>query len=375
MALSNERLTEAKARDIWEIAQALEIGDLARHGHEWVGPCPKCGGEDRFAIDTRQQVFLCRKCDGRGDVVSLVRWMRGLTLPAALDWILGPEQDLPAEERAERRRRSEANQAKLEARAAREREEAMRAARKIWGERQDPEGGPVRGYLERRGFSARLLPQIPQSIGYHPALPYMVSTATGWAEVHRGPAMIAAIQAPDRTVIGLHRTWIDLGQPKGKAELQGPDGRPLKAKKTLGAKKGGVIRLRTPREFDTIVMAEGIETTLTAMVSGLYPDAAWWCAVDLGNIAGRRQSGRGLKYAGLPDMADTRAWYPPPWLRRLILVEDGDSDPRLTRAQLEAGARRAMALVPGLKAQIVPCPPGLDLNDVLLGGGEDESSL
>lgn len=77
--------------------------------------------------------------------------------------------------------------------------------------------------------------------------------------------------------------------------------------------------------------------------------------------------GRGLKHAGIPDMDDAEAFVPPPWVRQLVYVMDGDSDPRLTRAQLLAGIRRAMILRPGLRGRIVPCPEGADLNDVLLG--------
>lgn len=368
----DERLREAKSRDIWMIAQQLDITGLQRHGHEWVGPCPNCGGTDRFAIDTRKQVFLCRRCEGRGDVVSLVRFVRAMTLPQAIEWLVGPEEELPEAERAARKKRSEENQRKLDARAEQERQDAIKAARRIWNAGHDPEGTPVRGYLAARGIPTALLPMIPRCIRYHPDLPYMAraTDGAGWVEIHRGPAMLAAIQKPDGQAQAVHRTWIDLSRPKGKPEITGPDGRPAKVKKTLGSKKGGVIRLVTPPGFDTLVMGEGIETTMTALISGVYPGAAHWCAVDLGNIAGRVRSGKGLKFAGLPDMSDGAAWLPPRGLKRLILVEDGDSDPRDTRAKLEAGARRAMAHVPGLQAQIVPCPAGRDLNDLLMGAGD-----
>lgn len=118
-------------------------------------------------------------------------------------------------------------------------------------------------------------------------------------------------------------------------------------------------------------MAEGIETTLTAMVSGLYPGAAFWAGIDLSNIAGRMQQGKGLRYAGLPDLTDADAFLPPAWVRQLVLIEDGDSEPKMTRAKLESGARRAMARIPGLQARVVPCPRGLDLNDVLMEGSDE----
>ena len=145
------------------------------------------------------------------------------------------------------------------------------------------------------------------------------------------------------------------------------------AKKVLGAKKGGAIRFLTPAGADTLVVGEGIETTLSAMVADRM-GAAYWCGVDLGNMAGQRMHGKGLKYAGHPDMDDAEAFVPPEWVRRLIYVMDGDSDPRLTRAQLLAGIRRAMLLRPWLRSWIVPCPEGADLNDVLLGKVEIDAT-
>jgi len=73
------------ALDQWvEQARAVPIEDeLARRGIklngkvERAGPCPNCGGDDRFSINTSKQVFNCRKCGGRGDVIALVQFLDG----------------------------------------------------------------------------------------------------------------------------------------------------------------------------------------------------------------------------------------------------------------------------------------------------------
>ena len=39
---------------------------------ERVGPCPICGGEDRFSINTKKGVWNCRQCAKGGDVIALV---------------------------------------------------------------------------------------------------------------------------------------------------------------------------------------------------------------------------------------------------------------------------------------------------------------
>jgi phage/plasmid primase-like uncharacterized protein len=64
-----------------EHARAVRIEDeivrrgitLKRVGAELIGPCPVCGGRDRFGINVRKQVFNCRGCGGKGDVIALVQ--------------------------------------------------------------------------------------------------------------------------------------------------------------------------------------------------------------------------------------------------------------------------------------------------------------
>jgi hypothetical protein len=69
-----------------ERARMVRIeSEIARRGiklkrvtkHEYAGPCPQCGGEDRFSINTEKQVFNCRQCGGKGDVIDMVKWLDG----------------------------------------------------------------------------------------------------------------------------------------------------------------------------------------------------------------------------------------------------------------------------------------------------------
>ena len=50
---------------------------------ERVGPCPRCGGTDRFSINTRKQLFNCRGCRKGGDVIELVKFLDGTSFRGA----------------------------------------------------------------------------------------------------------------------------------------------------------------------------------------------------------------------------------------------------------------------------------------------------
>jgi hypothetical protein len=75
------------------LAFALSLGArVKRSGSEHVGPCPKCGGRDRFSVNVRKQVFYCRGCAVGGDVIDLARCILGVSFHEALDFI-GAERE------------------------------------------------------------------------------------------------------------------------------------------------------------------------------------------------------------------------------------------------------------------------------------------
>lgn len=368
----DSRLDRAKAFDWAHLIDLLGISNLKFAAPEYCGPCPECGGRDRFSINTRKGVFNCRRCQKAGDQVALVQMVRSCDFRVALEFLCGPEQALSREELTAIATRQAENKRRNAAIAEKHRAAQISAASRIWREGRAAEASMVRDYLGRRGLTKALLPQMPSALRYHPDLPFMVMIDRDWVQVHRGPAMLAAVRGPDGRFSAVHRTYLDMGQAKGKALITHPVSREaLPSKKVLGSKKGGAIRFIGGEESGVLIMAEGIETTLSALVADAVPGAGYWAGVDLGNMSGRRQSGKGLKFAGLPDMSDADAFVPPAWVRRLIYVQDGDSDPQDTRAKLLSGLRRAKLLRPGLVAQIVHAGAGLDLNDVLQGDADE----
>lgn len=375
-AADDIRLQQAHATPIAEVVDRLGLQGLNRTGGELVGPCPQCGGTDRFGVNLQRGVFQCRKDCGancKGDQIALVQFVLGKSFPEALEWLVGPREELSSAERREIERKAEAHRRARAEAEAHMRRESIAAARDIWSRSTEAEGSLVRDYLAHRAITGQLLPAMPRCLRFMADCPYTVPDEDQrgrWRIVHRGPAMIAAVQGPQGDLTAVHRTWIDLGQPSGKAVITDPLGRrtDLPAKKVLGSKKGGAIRLSSPMNATTLVMGEGIETTLSGRISEHHRSvSAFWAGVDLGNMAGRRKLGEGLKYAGIPDLDDEEAFVPPAQITRLIFIQDGDSDPKLTRAKLEAGLRRAMVKRPGLQGAIVFPGEGLDLNDVLRG--------
>ena len=86
-------MTANADRETW-IKQARSVpieSEFARRGIklngkvERAGPCPKCGGDDRFSINTSKQVFNCRQCG-----VDFVQWFDGVSFIEACTTLAGP---------------------------------------------------------------------------------------------------------------------------------------------------------------------------------------------------------------------------------------------------------------------------------------------
>jgi putative DNA primase/helicase len=81
-----------------EKARAVPIeAELARRGvplqgrgPERAGPCPACGGADRFSINTAKQVWNCRGCEAKGKgTIDLVKFLDGCNFLEAVETIAG----------------------------------------------------------------------------------------------------------------------------------------------------------------------------------------------------------------------------------------------------------------------------------------------
>jgi len=223
---------------------------LRRSGGERTGPCPACGGTDRFSINTKKQVWNCRGCGKGGDGIAMVQHLDGCdfvdavrALTGILDLDRRPSTPDPVNQ-AEAQAKAEA-QARDELADVRER---MAKARTIWREAIPIEGTLVERYLR----DYRRL-DIPAGVSgnvlrYHAQCPFRAA---------RYPCMVALVRnvSNDREQ-GVHRTALR------------PDGSPLRldgktARLSLGPIGGGAVKISDNAEVTTgLTIGEGIETGL-----------------------------------------------------------------------------------------------------------------
>jgi hypothetical protein len=80
---------------------------LPGKGSKRAGPCPKCGGDDRFAVDLGKELFNCRGCNAKGHgAISLEQFIAGQSFLQAVETITGepPPQDEPKEQKPRSRK-------------------------------------------------------------------------------------------------------------------------------------------------------------------------------------------------------------------------------------------------------------------------------
>jgi hypothetical protein len=200
---------------------------------------------------------------------------------------------------------------------------------RIWDGAGDGCGSPAERYLrERRRI---FLDEWPPSLRFHPHCPRPLSRENG-EFLPPLPAMVGLIEHIERGAIGVHCTYL-LPDGSGKVVVE-----PEPDKAFFGAMKGGAVRFGSPKAGEWFGTAEGIETTLSAL---LMARMAGWAAL----------STSGLKNLILPAQADS-----------IIIFADTDENYAGQQAANEA-VRRFRAQ--GRKAAAMPAPEK-DFNDLLL---------
>lgn len=67
------------------------------NGGEWQGPCPWCGGTDRFHVWPEKGTYWCRGCDKTGDAIQFLRDYEGKTFKEACEFLNITIEQRPSE--------------------------------------------------------------------------------------------------------------------------------------------------------------------------------------------------------------------------------------------------------------------------------------
>jgi hypothetical protein len=191
------------------------------------------------------------------------------------------------------------------------------AALAIWQSAIPAQGTPVETYLASRGIDL----QVPEALRFHAGLKH--PSGEIW------PAMVARVtNGADGTLLAIHRTFL-ARDGAGKAPVD-------PQKMMLGPCRGGAVRLADPG--DVLMVGEGIETCLAAMVANGHPA---WAAL----------STSGLRGLDLPKE-----------VHDVIVLADGDEAGEAAARDCALRLKRQ-----GRRVRIARPPSGMDFNDMLLG--------
>lgn len=218
-----------RARGRWRAILA-GLGLHKRYLENRHGPCPQCGGKDRYRFDDKdgRGTWYCNQC-GAGDGMQMAEFVTGQPFKEAVKMVeaqLGcSSYEIPKPDRSE---------------------EELRDARvKLWqAGRPLSQGDPVETYLNSRrlsGLGLGVLRYVPEC--WH-------------AESRKKlPAMVAAVQGPDGKVCALHKTYLTLDGQKAAVK-------PVRKLTEGTLPAGACVRLR-PHQGD-LGLGEGIESAMGA---------------------------------------------------------------------------------------------------------------
>lgn len=261
------RKTADAARGHWKgILMALGVEDrFLQNKH---GPCPMCGGRDRYRWDNKDGNggYICGQC-GSGNGFDLLKHLRGWDFATAareIDGVIGNvEADPP------KRKMSEEAEKEL--------------CNRLW-QASTPlvSGDPAHVYLAGRVPLPQTMPNCLRYVDRCPAPD----------KVFR-PAMLAMVRATEGEPQTIHRTFLG---PNGKADMEDP-----RAMMPGALPDGCAVRL-FPVHGERLGIAEGIETAFAAAARFKVPV---WSAINATML---------------------EKWLPPATVREVWVF--GDNDPK-----------------------------------------------
>lgn len=245
-------IERARSRDILEVAEQLGARLKRASTVERNGPCPRCGGDDRFWVNIRKRIWGCRGCGVDGDdIIALVQHVDGVSFPDAIERLTGETGKLVRTARPVQRQANDAD-------------DNLDRAADIWNN-AGPLGEEARAYFAKRCIDIDAVPDLG-GLRWHPRCPWGSGGATA-------PCIVARF------------TNAITGDPRGvwRRRIDEP-AKPI----MLGPTRGCVIRLWPDDEVTTgLVIGEGVETVLAAATRiehlGTLLQPAWACG-GTGNL-------------------------------------------------------------------------------------------
>lgn len=203
------------------------------------GPCPMCGGKDRFRMISNEGParWICNQC-GSGDGMDLLMAFKGYNFKEAANDIrpiVGgcSYADVPkALDKQERRKRLKNNV------------DMWKAA--------VPDHPLLAEYLEWRGLTKEML--AGADIRLHPNLPYFDDEGKRKGEM---PAMLTRISTRDNKLAAIHRTYLHKRVDRFEFVTK------KKITTTSREWKGGAIKLMSVKDKKHLIICEGVETALS----------------------------------------------------------------------------------------------------------------
>jgi hypothetical protein len=228
--IDGDLVSRARAADLLSTVKALGGAGLKRvSASELTGPCPKCGGRDRFAVNVKRKIWNCRGCGRGGGPIDLVMNTNNVDFLVAVAF-LACESTPP-------------KPARVRPAASPDNGDNQEKALALWREGVDPHGTRVEIYLLGRELKLdhRVAGEV---LRWHPRTRAMLalfrSTQTGRPQA-------------------LSRTFFDR------------DGKKLE-RRFLGPVWGAAVMLDA---FDEVLgslhVCEGVETGMAARQLGLRP--------------------------------------------------------------------------------------------------------
>ncbi|MBI5017486.1 MAG: toprim domain-containing protein, partial [Deltaproteobacteria bacterium] len=271
------------------------------------GPCPMCGGKDRFRFDDKggRGTWICGRTCGSGNGFELLIRLHRWSYQEAAQAVHGIVGGSTARQTPEATKR---DPARLLARIKSE-------CRPLTG------SDPASTYLRARGLRI-----LPSPLRYHPSLAYYDDGK------HKGPfpTLVATVEGPEGDLRSLHVTYLNNGR---KAAVRSA----RKVMPPIGTITGAAVRLFPLAEY--LGLAEGIETAIAAHELFGLPV---WAALNANGL---------------------ERFDPPAGVRRITVFGDNDESFAGQKAAFGAAARLTAK---GITTDVrLPERPGYDFLDVL----------